>query len=112
MKIDKEFLLKNRFWVMAAAVSLWLIGLAIVLIGPGATAAAARKAVEDEEGKLKPKGASDPKNEPKNERFLLKWNERRDFYQKHKDTVWGEAWKTQTDLMSWPEGKLTRTYGN
>src|SRR6266540_4211074 len=103
MKLDKDFLLKHRFWVLlAGALGFWLIALAVVLIGPGGTAAKARSDFTKDEDNLGPKNPST--KDIKNPSFNTAWDERREFYKGHKDTVWGAAWATQTDLMSWPAG--------
>src|SRR5262245_19028853 len=111
MKLDKEFFLKHRFWVLLrGAVGLWLIGLAFVLIGPASTAAKARSDFAKDEDNLGPKNKVT--TDIKNASFNEPWDKRREFYQHHKDDIWRAAWDTQTDLMTWPAGELSRKYTN
>jgi hypothetical protein len=99
MKMDKETLLKNRFWVgLVVFGPLWLIILIIALVSSGSEAATKKKEMEDASGKLK------AISNPKNERFTVLVEEKKNGLQAQKDKVWAEAWKGQKDLMKWPEG--------
>lgn len=107
MKLDKEFVQKNLFWVLLiAALGLWSIGLVVVLLGPGAEVAKAKKSIEDEDKAHKNPGPI------RNDSFNKPWDDRRKFYQGHKNTVWETAWVTQDGLMTWPERGDTTKYGN
>jgi hypothetical protein len=99
MKLDKEFLLKNRFWVLlGTAVFFWLVSLVIVFFGPAKKASAESKNFAELQKKL-----TAPKN-PKNASFLPPWREREELFRKAKNKVWEQAWKTQTNVMTWPGG--------
>jgi hypothetical protein len=97
MKIDKESLLKNRFWVgLIAFGPLWLILLIVALVFCGDTAAKNAKELKD--GQQKVTGLKDIKNENYTGLLAAKQKD----LEKQKDKVWAEAWKGQTDLMKWP----------
>jgi hypothetical protein len=98
-KLDKDFLQKNRFWMLlAVALALWAVGLATVMVGPASSASAERKKYEASEKKFKGGGPLF------NDRFILPWNEQRDRYARMKNQVWEQAWKPQQHLMTLPDG--------
>lgn len=98
MKMDKEFLKKNLFWVLlAGAFVLWFASLAMVFLGPSGDAAAAAEEFEKKEKEIK------TPRKPKNASFNPPWQERKKLYEGHKNSVWEEAWKTQSDIMTWPD---------
>jgi hypothetical protein len=97
MKIDKETLLKNRFWVgMIAFAPLWLIILIVALVSSGSEAAANAKTVDDKKKAVKSPG------DIKNDSFTVLLKDKKDELQKQKEKVWDAAWKGQRDLMTWP----------
>jgi hypothetical protein len=109
MKLDKAFMKKHQFWLLLGlSVFLWLVSLALVLIGPGAKAAAEAKkfkTAEDDYTK---------KRTPKNQSFIDPWVERAQIYTGRKNEVWQLAWKTQDGLMTWPsklEGMQAASFG-
>jgi len=99
MKIDKEALAKNQFWILlGAALLLWVIALAMLKMqGPSAVAekfAKYDKADKDIKAALS-KG-------PKNKSFLEPWEKHGETFRSHKDKVWAEAWTVQQGMMTWP----------
>ncbi len=97
MKMDKETLLKNRFWVgMGTFGPLWLIILIVALVSSGDKASANKKTLDDKQKGVE--GLRDIKNN--NYTSLLA--EKTTDLKKQKDKVWEAAWKGQTDLMTWP----------
>src|SRR4051812_10566472 len=103
MKLDKEFVQKNLFWLLlAGAVTLWLVSLVLVFLGPLSTAAEAAEDFKKETEKLD----RDPKP-IMNANFLPPWQAREKYFRGHKNTVWEEAWEMQGNYMTWP-GELSR----
>ncbi len=99
MKMDKEALAKNRFWIgLGAFALLWLIVFLVMLIGSGSEKAARAKEISDADGALKAISA------PKNASFTKLLEQKQKSLEKQKDGVWAVAWKGQKDLMAWPNG--------
>jgi hypothetical protein len=98
MKVDKETLIKQRFWIALGAFGLlWLIAFLVVLFGAGSTVEASRKKVDDvkkEVNNLK---------DPKNEYFTVPLTGKTKVLTKQKDKVWKKAWDPQSDMMTWPD---------
>jgi hypothetical protein len=95
-KIDKEFLIKNQFWVgLGAFVLLWLIGVIMVMVGPDATAKKDWKDAKD--------GVERSRN-PKTAADQIPWNNHGKMYRDQKDVIWAEAWKHQAAMYTWPQG--------
>jgi len=104
MKMDKEFLLKNRFWVSLIAFGpIWLLILLIALIVMGDKYKTYAKAVADSETAVK--GLKDIKNDS----FTDGVGKRKTELEKQKDKVWAEAWKGQRNLMFWPDNPRFRS---
>jgi hypothetical protein len=97
MKVDKDTLVKHRFWVgLGAFTLLWLIILMVALFSAGSKAA---------ENALKVKKQKDDvvnQKDIKNERFTSLVTEKKEELQKQKNQVWKEAWKGQATMMFWP----------
>src|SRR5262245_5315376 len=97
MKIDKETLIKHRFWIaLGAQVLLFLIALAVLFFSASKTAAKAKREFDQDRKVL------DAPQDPKNAGFLPPWDKRKKFYQDYKFRIWDAAWETQKDLMTWP----------
>src|SRR5258708_4342445 len=95
MKIDKEFLMKNRFWVLlGTAVLLVLICLGLVFLGPAKKASAAADTY------AKTRKDYDNVKDPKNASFLPPWVQREKLFKDAKNAIWEKAWLTQTDLRT------------
>ncbi len=96
-KMDKEALVKNAFWIaLGGAGLLLLVALVLLFLGPASRAAKAR----EEFAKFKQELAS--KKDLKNKSFLTSWEKRQREFGRHKEKVWDQAWRGQTDLMTWP----------
>ncbi|MBI1915636.1 MAG: hypothetical protein HYS12_13025 [Planctomycetes bacterium] len=97
MKIDKEFLLKNQFWIALGSAGVLILGsLGVLLLGAGPRASSARANYTEFESKLK------TQKDFKNEAFKKPWDERKGEFSSRKDKVWADAYKTQDGLMTWP----------
>src|ERR1700730_12746580 len=96
MKMDKETLLKHRFWLFLGGYAVcWVIGLAILLMGAGTLIETEEKKYTDAAKALK--GATNPKNES----FQKPWNKYEERFKSHKIAVWGQAWNVQQDFVQW-----------
>jgi hypothetical protein len=109
MKLDKETLIKQKFWVLLGAFTLlWLIGLCVMLFTLGKIIANHKanydSALKATDGELKIKGG--PKNPIT---FLPPWEEHGTLFRNHKNKIWKEAWEEkpveQVKLYDWPEYK-------
>jgi hypothetical protein len=98
MKVDKDTLVKQRFWVGLGAFSLfWLIVLLIALftLSDKATGSA---------GKLKQqKDQINNAKDIKNESFTKLVTEKKEELQGKKNEVWAQAWLPQQGIMFWPK---------
>jgi hypothetical protein len=96
-KINKEFLLKNRFWIgLGVFVALWLIGVVVVeTSGDEAKKKDWEKAKQTIE---KAKSAN-----PKTAAFQTPWNKHGEKFRKHKDVIWKQAWEQQASVYTWPD---------
>src|SRR5262249_10148476 len=45
---------------------------------------------------------------PKTEAWQKPWNAHGEKFRKHKDTAWGQAWKAQEHIYTWPVGMPVR----
>src|SRR5947208_12194139 len=98
MKIDKEALLKNQFWIGLGSAGVLLLGSLVVLfLGPAQRAANARASF------TKFKETLAEQKDFKNPEFVKPWKERKDEFTGRKDRVWADAYKTQDGLMTWPQ---------
>ncbi len=112
MKIDKEYLLKNRFWVsLIAFAPIWLVVLLVAWISMGTTFKTYAKTVADK------KAAFNTLGDVRNESFTQPVIDRKAELEKEKKKVWKEAWKGQDaspgrpGLMFWPENPRFRSRG-
>jgi hypothetical protein len=106
MKMDKETLSKNGFWIgLGSFTLLWLIATLILWISAGGAVAQKQKAYDDSVKKI---GGV---NRPKNDTFLGPWNQYGDRFRKQKDDVWVRAWNLQGKMQTWPLHKDPRTQG-
>src|SRR5690349_14203136 len=97
MKLDKETLLKNRFWVALVAFLPIFLGLMIVTwLTAGEPVKANKAAIDTANGALKP--LTDIKTDKQTQLLVEKAKELRE----KKDKVWAEAWRGQANLMVWP----------
>jgi uncharacterized membrane protein len=100
MKMDKESLVKNRFWIgLIAFAPLWILIFLVAVFSAGDKAAANLVKVKQSKDDLSKIPAV-----PKNQSFTTLVAEKQKDLEKQKDKVWAEAWKVQKDLMKWPNG--------
>lgn len=98
MAMDKESLKKNQFWYLFGGGVVVILILTVCALFSGSSEAAAKR---DALAKNK-KAVADAKS-PKNDKFILPWNEARGFYSGIKDKVWEEAFKKQQTFYVWPD---------
>ncbi|HVS38665.1 MAG TPA: hypothetical protein VMS17_24125 [Gemmataceae bacterium] len=93
MKFDKEWLLKNQFWLLLGGVGLlWLVALCWLLFFIGDPVADKKKAFEDAEGGVSKLATNSGPSKPKNNDFVTPWNAYGDKFKSRKNTVWDVAW--------------------
>jgi hypothetical protein len=103
MKMDKESLVKNRFWIgLIAFGPLWLIIFFVAVFTSGSSAGGQKTILGKTDSDLK------SINGPKNERFTELVHQKELDLEKQKDKVWAAAWQGQKDLMTWPAGVTNR----
>ncbi|HEV3236516.1 MAG TPA: hypothetical protein VGZ25_05980, partial [Gemmataceae bacterium] len=106
MKLDKETVVKHRFWFLLGTVlPLLLIMLCVLKFGVASTVEDRKK--DYDSALTKVKGI----NNPKNETFLKPVKEKEDTLNKKKAKVWEEAWKGQGSLITWPQ-EMQRELGD
>src|SRR5262249_11463265 len=99
-KIDKEFLIKHRFWITSGAVvPLALMALGCLFWGVSDDIAVKAKEVEDQK-----KSLAKAQKEVKTNKELEILGRLDDNLSDQKEVVWKDASKLQGGLFSWPEG--------
>ena len=95
--LDKDTIVKHSFWILAGGYVLLVLACLVVLkTNVGAT-------VQKEEEELaKAEGVVKGINDPKNQLFVDAYKKQDEIVDKKKDEVWGKAWETQKDMMTWP----------
>src|SRR5581483_6778098 len=83
---------------LGAFALMWLIVLIVALVSSGSEKAARAKEISDADGALK--GISAPKNAS----YTKLVEQKQKSLERQKDGVWAAAWKSQKDLMTWPNG--------
>jgi hypothetical protein len=97
MKLDKETLVKHKFWIgLGVFALLWLI--AIVMLAFTAGAEIKKNKADYEKADKAIKGVKNVKSP----HFLPKWIEHQDMFRRHKDVVWEKGWNHQKGLYDWP----------
>src|SRR6266540_331058 len=105
MKLDKDTLLKNQFWIGLGTAGVLLLGSIVVLfLGPASRAAKTRVEYD------KFKEGLNKQTDFKNQRFVAPWDERKGQYTVHKEKVWGQAAVTQEGVMTWPEDRNSTVF--
>ena len=91
MKVDKEAILKQKFWILLGVFALlWLICLSVLYANASGPADEAKKNYDTAKTAVsKYTGA----NKPKNDSFLPPWQKDIDLFEQHKKTVWKSAWE-------------------
>jgi hypothetical protein len=101
MKVDKETLIKHRFWIALGAYGLlWLLLLLLLPLMIGSSASAARtvyKTANDAVDKI-----NTPRKDFANPAWVDPLKKKEEELSKRKVDVWKVAWETQKDLMTWP----------
>src|SRR6266568_9432100 len=99
MTVDKETLIKHRFWIALGVFGLlWLVGLILIPTVQGSSNAEAEKKFTDAETEIK------KVTDPKNEFFVKPLEGKQHTLTDKKGDVWGMAWEYQKDMCTWPEG--------
>jgi len=100
MKMDKESLAKNQFWI-GFGVFVFLILVAVVWLTTQSADANAQleAALNRNKAELEKKATKDL---PRTRRDIAKMDEIRAALEKRKDEVWEQAWKAQEKLQTWP----------
>jgi hypothetical protein len=109
MKLDKETLIKQKFWVALCAVApLLLIVWLVLVFGVSGDVSAEKKKYDD--ANKAAEGVA--KSEQKNESFVAALDAGRTLVTGMKDDVWKKAWEPQSQLMTWPKSleNLARDY--
>lgn len=104
MQLDKDTLLKHRFWILLGVV-VPLIIIVLVLV-PAIVGSATEKMKSDVENTKKSLSLSDPKN-PK---WIDSLNEKDKKLADKRDEVWNSAWLSQANLYTWPDDPELRQY--
>jgi hypothetical protein len=97
MKLDKETLIKNRFWVLVAAV-VPLVLIAFVVLWFGVRSAIAKKQAAVDQVMKEPGGIKDTRNQ----RGIDALKEQEKKVEAIWKKVWEEAWNSQVELITWP----------
>jgi len=97
MKLDKETVIKQRFWfALGFFLLLWVIAFFVMKVSGAGEVAKRQKEYQDSK-----KGIEQFKN-PKNERFVKPWNDHKGVFEGQKNTVWEKAWERQKEMVTWP----------
>jgi hypothetical protein len=103
-KIDKEFLLKNRFWVLLGSAGLLALVCLLTLLFVGSSEGGVRQTRYE---KSRKEVIDKSKSKPKNESFVTPWKKYTKIFTDQKDGVWNMAWDTQKDMFTWPDSNDT-----
>jgi hypothetical protein len=106
MKLDKETVVKQRFWfLLGTVVPLVLVVLCVLKFGVDPEVKAKEKEFKDT------KNSVSGINNPKNQTFLDPVAKKETTLQSKKNKVWEQAWKGQGDVITWPP-EMQRELGN
>jgi hypothetical protein len=106
MKVDKETLLKHRFWIgLGAFALLWALLLIFIPVKIGGAAAEQLGKFIKARDDVK-KIAAAPKDFA-NPSWVEPLKKKEDALKTQKDKVWKAAWETQKELMDWPHNRET-----
>jgi hypothetical protein len=101
MKVDKETLLKHRFWIgLGVFALLWVLLLLFVPVKIGG--AAAEQQAKYTKAKTDVGKIATPRKDFANDRWVEPLKKKEDALKTQKDKVWKASWETQKDLMDWP----------
>jgi hypothetical protein len=105
MQVDKEFLMKHRFWILLG-VDVPLVLIAYLIIVFSVSSVISAEAAKVETAKKDLRGISNPKND----KWVKAAATRADNVTGKQNDVWGRAWQAQDGLMTWP-AEMTPKYG-
>jgi hypothetical protein len=98
MKVDKEVLIKQHFWILLSLAALLPLICLFILWTYASDSVEGKKkevtATKDRLNKIK---------NPKNDKWLAALGEKETKVEAQKDKVWAEAWKAQSDMIEFPE---------
>ncbi len=98
MKVDKEVLIKQHFWILLSLAALLPLICLFILWTYASDSVEGKKkevtATKDRLNKIK---------NPKNDKWLAALGEKETKVEAQKDKVWAEAWKAQADMIEFPE---------
>lgn len=100
MKMDKETLAKNQFWI-GFGVFVVLVLIALFWLSTFSADANTQLKMALDKSKADLEGMAS-KKPPKTRADIAKMEERRVSLEKRKEEVWEKAWKVQEELMTWP----------
>jgi hypothetical protein len=87
MKVDKDALLKQKFWILLGVFAvLWILSLSVLWATAGGPITEAKTKYDTA------KGGVEKYPHPKNDSFLPPWEQHAETFKKHKNTVWEVAW--------------------
>src|SRR5262249_21961572 len=105
-KIDKDVLIKHHFWILTGTFFLFaLIPLLVLGTSVSATVSKEKTALASEEKRIR------DVNNPKNDKWVDAYKKQEVQVDGKKREVWGQAWQTQKDLMTFPE-RMSATFKN
>jgi hypothetical protein len=97
LKVDKEFLLKHRFWILLGVfVPFWLF--VLIWLSTGVAGEVSKKRGEYAQVDQGLNGINRPPNDTWVEALKVHENSLKG----KKDLVWEAVWKPQVDMMTWP----------
>lgn len=104
MELDKETLIKHRFWIaLGVFVPLWLLVWCVEVFSVSDDA---KKAKDDYDKSAK---AVEAIKNPKTDAYTLVLKDKEKSLQKSKDEVWEKVWETQRPMQTWPWKETTET---
>jgi hypothetical protein len=97
VQFDKEVLIKHHFWILLG-VSVLLVLIALVML-PNTVGSAVKNAQDEF---TSTKEMLKRLNKPMNQKWVDAYTEQDKQVQGKKNVVWGDCWKVQEDMMTWP----------
>jgi len=103
MTIDKETLIKHRFWIaLGVCIVMILVGIIMIPAVQGSDNDKLEKKLQDSNKSM------EAIKSPKSPNFRKPLEEKEEELKGHKNVVWEKAWAPQADFMTWPEGGNAR----
>src|SRR6266404_1594978 len=101
--LDKETLVKHSFWILAGCFVVLVLA-CLTVLATTVSDTVHKEADALEKAKATVTGIKDPKNQA----YVDAYKKRDDKIDSKKGEVWGKAWETQKDMMTWPRDLQTR----